>query len=88
MKMSFWDNFWSACFAACVFFFLVLVGALVIASFGIAIWIVVAFLFGSGWIVWPIAIVGILLFSLIMGIYLTIKDRQAERKEIIRERRV
>ena len=86
--MSFLDNFMSAIFAACVFFFIVLVGAIVIASFGIALWIIVAFLFGPGWIVWPIALGAIILFSLIMGIYLTIKDRRAERKEIIRERKL
>lgn len=86
--MSFWDNFWSAIFTACVFFFIVLVGAIVIASFGIALWIIVAFLFGPGWIIWPIALGAIILFSLIMGIYLTIKDRRAERKEIIRERKL
>ena len=86
MKMGFWDNFWSACFVACIFFFSIIVCAIIIGAFFAAVLFVSAYLFGTWWFIWPIVLSCILIYSLIMGIYLTIKDHQAEKKEIIREK--
>ena len=82
--MRFVENFMDALFVACIGFFFILIGAVVIFAFGAAIWFIATYLFGTAWIVWPIGIGLVLLYSLVMAAYLTIKDKKAEKATIIR----
>ena len=82
--MRFVENFMDALFIACISFFFILIGAIGLFAFGAAIWFIAAYLFGTAWIVWPIGIGLILLFSLVMAIYLTIKDKKAVKAKVIR----
>lgn len=79
--MSFWDNFLSALIFSVIFFFGVIFCGTALLAFAIAVFYILAYLFGVGWFIWVIGLGLVLIYSLIVSIYLTIKDRRRAKKE-------
>ena len=79
--MKFWDNFVNALIFAFVVFFAMIFFGIVLIAFAIAVFYVIAYLFGGGWFIWLIGVGLVLIYSIIASIYLTIKDRRKAEKE-------